>query len=75
MSRTLGDGGSAGKARESKNRKSQNFIVRWDNRATGLREHKRHRHHAKISVIRSTLDDLPAGKMRRYATCHEAYLY
>ena len=48
-------------------------LIARDNRATGLRDHKRDRQQAKVS-LRSGEDTAVAGKHRRYTTRYGTYL-
>ncbi len=48
--------------------------IAHDNRATGLRDHKRDRRLARASLRSGTEDDLPNGKRRRYSDRYGSYM-
>lgn len=50
-------------------------VIRRDNRATGLRDHRRDRREARIILRTSAEDTLTAGKKRRYSMRYGDYRY
>ena len=48
-------------------------IIRRDNRATGLREHKKYRARARIELKGGNDDAVTAGKIRRYGDRYGNY--
>ena len=48
-------------------------MIAWDNRATGLRTHKRDRRAAKDALKSGEDDALPNGKRRRYSNRYGDY--